>query len=283
MKILLLLISFLNLVWSGGGIGENTLREVMSLSDSYRILIEDIEFREGDIAFRINDNWIYYQGGRMLADNKRSSRNQYASLFYSYPAGELEVIPSYKPLEPRASDFLDRMFGYTSREIRQHCQSVSFLKHTAFINNICVSPLKKVEQKILDAARKDPEVRDFIAELKILYSFQRKKVIGTNSVSYHSYGLAIDLIPKSYQRKHVYWKWSAVLNKTWYKTPWFLTPLESRWSPPQPVIDAFEEQGFIWGGKWVHFDTVHFEYRPELLKKRSYLWLKQLFSSANSN
>jgi hypothetical protein len=23
--------------------------------------------------------------------------------------------------------------------------------------------------------------------------------------------------------------------------------------------------GFIWGGKWLFFDTMHFEYRPEIL------------------
>mgnify|MGYP002637708491 CR=1 FL=1 len=23
--------------------------------------------------------------------------------------------------------------------------------------------------------------------------------------------------------------------------------------------------GFIWGGRWFHYDTMHFEYRPELL------------------
>jgi D-alanyl-D-alanine carboxypeptidase len=23
--------------------------------------------------------------------------------------------------------------------------------------------------------------------------------------------------------------------------------------------------GFIWGGKWYHYDTMHFEYRPELM------------------
>ncbi|MDD5211432.1 MAG: M15 family metallopeptidase, partial [Sulfuricurvum sp.] len=23
--------------------------------------------------------------------------------------------------------------------------------------------------------------------------------------------------------------------------------------------------GFIWGGRWYHYDTMHFEYRPELL------------------
>jgi hypothetical protein len=31
------------------------------------------------------------------------------------------------------------------------------------------------------------------------------------------------------------------------------------------VIRAFEEQGFIWGGRWARYDTMHFEYHPELL------------------
>ena len=26
--------------------------------------------------------------------------------------------------------------------------------------------------------------------------------------------------------------------------------------------------GFIWGGEWCHSDTMHLEYRPELLDKR---------------
>ena len=30
-------------------------------------------------------------------------------------------------------------------------------------------------------------------------------------------------------------------------------------------IRAFEAHGFVWGGKWLFFDTIHFEYRPELL------------------
>jgi hypothetical protein len=34
---------------------------------------------------------------------------------------------------------------------------------------------------------------------------------------------------------------------------------------PQEVVAIFEKRGFIWGGKWYHFDTMHFEYRPELL------------------
>ena len=34
---------------------------------------------------------------------------------------------------------------------------------------------------------------------------------------------------------------------------------------PLEIVEIFERHGFIWGGKWYHYDTMHFEYRPELL------------------
>ncbi|MGC1959145.1 MAG: M15 family metallopeptidase, partial [Pseudolabrys sp.] len=37
---------------------------------------------------------------------------------------------------------------------------------------------------------------------------------------------------------------------------------------PIEIVRIFEKQGFIWGGYWYHFDTMHFEYRPELLAGR---------------
>jgi hypothetical protein len=38
--------------------------------------------------------------------------------------------------------------------------------------------------------------------------------------------------------------------------------------PPKRVIDIFEKEGFIWGGKWTVWDNMHFEYRPELILGR---------------
>ena len=35
---------------------------------------------------------------------------------------------------------------------------------------------------------------------------------------------------------------------------------------PPEIVEIFERHGFIWGGRWAHFDTMHFEYRPELLQ-----------------
>jgi hypothetical protein len=34
---------------------------------------------------------------------------------------------------------------------------------------------------------------------------------------------------------------------------------------PWEIVEIFERHGFIWGGKWYHYDTMHFEYRPEIL------------------
>ena len=45
---------------------------------------------------------------------------------------------------------------------------------------------------------------------------------------------------------------------------------------PSAIVSLFEDNGFIWGGKWEHFDLMHFEYRPELIIKA-----KKLRAQAN--
>ncbi|MDR2663684.1 MAG: M15 family metallopeptidase [Treponema sp.] len=52
----------------------------------------------------------------------------------------------------------------------------------------------------------------------------------------------------------------AAANPEWYKIPY-----SGRWHPPLSVVRIFERYGFCWGGKWPLFDTMHFEYRPEIL------------------
>ena len=34
---------------------------------------------------------------------------------------------------------------------------------------------------------------------------------------------------------------------------------------PGAIGEIFERHGFIWGGKWYHYDSFHFEYRPEII------------------
>ncbi len=67
----------------------------------------------------------------------------------------------------------------------------------------------------------------------------------------HSYGAAIDLNPVYGN----YWLWNKTAEG---KATW-------KNQIPYDIIEIFERHGFLWGGKWYHFDTLHFEYRPEII------------------
>jgi hypothetical protein len=74
----------------------------------------------------------------------------------------------------------------------------------------------------------------------------------------HSFGIAIDfqLPPPLFD----YWRWET-------KGKGDLCPYPEKVLQDEglgQIVRIFEENGFIWGGKWRHYDTMHFEYRPEL-------------------
>jgi len=69
----------------------------------------------------------------------------------------------------------------------------------------------------------------------------------------HSWAIAIDL--------------DVGLSNYWRNSP---SPLKWTNRYPQSLVEAFEAEGFIWGGRWYYFDTMHFEYRPELIDASCY-------------
>jgi hypothetical protein len=83
--------------------------------------------------------------------------------------------------------------------------------------------------------------------------FNWRPIAGTESLSAHSFGIAIDLNPDL----GGYWKWDKG----------DASDMKRRIDYPAEIISIFEKHGFVWGGKWYHFDLMHFEYRPELAGK----------------
>ena len=234
--------------------------EVAALREAYESFIGEVAQLDNDVGFLFGNTWIYFRDGRMLTKESIKHQDRYKSIFYDYTLGRVTKLPEYEELTLRSPDFLNHLFGTNEIKLRERCDWVPFLNHNAYMNNFCERALRNVEVEILKAAKNDQEVQDFIENLQTIYSFQQRKIRGTENTSYHSYGLALDLVPTSYNRKHANWKWSTA-----FIDEWQLIPLEKRWSPPQVVIDAFEKNGFVWGGKWVHFDAVHFEYTPEII------------------
>jgi hypothetical protein len=122
-----------------------------------------------------------------------------------------------------------------------------------------------VEERVLQLAETDPEVARFISSLSGVFGYYYREVDGTDSLSYHAYGAAIDLMPSSYQRWQMYWRWARNTGRAWYEIDY-----SDRYIIPDTVVRAFEAHGFIWGGKWHFYDTIHFEYRPEILLLNDY-------------
>jgi hypothetical protein len=234
-------------------------QEVTTIWESYGDYIQRVDVRDGDVAFLVGRTWIYYREGRLLAEWNLGNSHRYDSLFTEYDStGPVDRLPRGRRL-PRSRDLLYAMFGATEGQVRKHCITFTFLNHEVNVSRIAAPALRQVEREIYAAAGSDPEVRDFIRDLSVIYSFHRKNVKGSRTLSFHAYGLALDLIPKSYNKQHANWMWSRT-----YKRYWYRIPLEERWSPPAAVMNAFKRNGFIWGGDWIRFDCVHFEYRPEI-------------------
>ncbi len=118
------------------------------------------------------------------------------------------------------------------------------------------------------AATQLQKVGDEIAEYKELMAYVNKSlgtlnwrvIAGTNRLSSHSFGVAVDFhLPKPL---HKYWRWDGCSSEDKI----FPYP-KALLSDPKlhEVVKIFEKHGFIWGGKWASYDSPHFEYRPELL------------------
>ena len=83
-------------------------------------------------------------------------------------------------------------------------------------------------------------------------TYNCRVVAGTNRISAHGSGIAIDISVAHSD----YWFWPTRGAAGRY-------PYKNR--VPWEIVEVFEKHGFIWGGKWYHYDTMHFEYRPEII------------------
>ncbi len=209
------------------------------------------------------ENIIWKDGTKMLFDDKKKKtfnelleRPDIQDMFtYEYPIN-FTPPPKYNqdPGRIRNQAFFEKMYGSTKTEVSHNLDTVIWLPSTLH-KKILITRINGVNKQlqavsnILDTMR---EYRKYL--VNIGGTFNWRKISGTDRLSPHSFGIAIDINVK-YSN---YWRWEMKLHngKFVYKN-----------RIPMAIVKVFEAHGFIWGGKWYHFDTMHFEYRPELLIK----------------
>lgn len=218
----------------------------------------------GDLVTSANETTLILKNGTSFPtktpapkttwDEKINNADLEMQLSQTYDAGGIETPPPYlfDPGRLRYQPFFQALYGKDKKEIEKNLVTISWPTLKGSIK-LPVNRVGGVDKKLFAIGQeiaKLPKSDRIWAEGATTYAYRVIK--DTDRLSMHSFGIAIDLAPATTQ----YWKDEAASETAHigYKN-----------TMPMSIVRIFEKHGFIWGGRWYHYDTMHFEYRPELL------------------
>jgi len=176
-----------------------------------------------------------------------------------YPAGRTYVIPipvNHDPGRIRFEPFFKKIYGATPEEVKNKLTTIYWMPLTVNIP-IKVTTVNSVHDKLKKISAEcdllPHHLKKYVTKLGGTYKW--RNIQNTERLSMHSLGIAIDI--------------NTEYSDYWLKDDPGLDNLyKYKNSIPMEIVNIFEKYGFIWGGKWYHYDTMHFEYRPELFINR---------------
>lgn len=187
-------------------------------------------------------------------DQKIDNADLSVQLSQRYDAGGFDTPPPYlfDPGRLRYQPFFQALYGKDKASVDKNLVLISWptLKGSVKLPVTRIAGVDKKLYAIGQEIAKLPKKDRIWAEGATTYAYRTIK--DTNRLSMHSFGIAIDLAPTKTQ----YWKDEA---------PSETAKIGYHNTMPLSIVRIFEKHGFIWGGRWYHYDTMHFEYRPELL------------------
>ena len=231
-----------------------------------------------EISVNEKKQTLYWANAKFLPLEELSQKELYSSLLYHYPSEvpnpkdfteeDILRIKEFTNPKNRSEGKGTPQFLYnliydieTRAKTEQHIKSFIFLNRKSNPHEAIHKKLNDVQKDIYEKAKTDSEVNSFLEKLDSADSYAWRVISDSGNRSVHSMGLAIDVLPKGWGQKNLYWAWRRDIDPQ----NWMLLDLDRRWMPPEKVIEIFEEHGFIWGGKWIIWDNMHFEYRPEVI------------------
>lgn len=173
-----------------------------------------------------------------------------------YSKGELKSAPAINsdPGRIRNDVFFMKIYGLSKKQTESNLTTITWCPKLVG-QKIVVTQINGVDKQLMKISAEldnHPELKKYLTNIGGTFNWRNIK--GTNRPSMHSFGMTID-INTAYSD---YWQWAC--NCTTENAT-----IKYHNRIPQLIVDTFEKYGFIWGGKWYHYDTMHFEYRPELL------------------
>jgi len=174
---------------------------------------------------------------------------------FRYPLGA-EVKPPALNEDPgriRFEPFFFKMYGDCRKgEVGKRLKPVAWMPKRGG-GRLNVTTVNNVDERLAAVVQ---DLETLPAEMtKYLVppagTYNCRDILNTARRSAHAFGAALDINPKQAD----YWEFLRNRSGTF---AW-------RNRVPGTIGEVFERHGFIWGAKWFHIDSMHFEYRPELI------------------
>jgi hypothetical protein len=208
---------------------------------------------------------VWKDGTRMVIDDGRGAKTHEGLLdtadikdmfFAPYPPGASGLPPTVNadPGRARNAAFFNKMYGdCLSGGVTRNLVDVVWLPKK-WGKAIKATRINDVDKKLAAVSR---ELDELPARFDVFLfpsagTYNCRVIAGTNRVSAHGHGIAIDISTKQSD----YWLWAKGKSES---------SVSYRNRIPWEIVEVFEKHGFVWGGKWYHYDTMHFEYRPEII------------------
>jgi hypothetical protein len=186
--------------------------------------------------------------GRVRSLQERADTPTLRELFAPpYVAGPI-APPRGDPGRTRSEALMEATYGGSERAVSKALVPWRFHGHSLPVQPQALPAFEAVGARLEKLIAADPSLEPLFAKLG--GTFNWRPIAGTHRRSSHAFGIALDLNPQLGD----YWRDAS---------PRRLGQPHNH--VPESVVAAFEAEGFIWGGRWSHYDTMHFEYRPELL------------------
>lgn len=235
-------------------------QDILTLMLAYPEYIMGIEKKSDDEIYLIMKS-----GKKIIYDDKRKKSHEEKlanpdlqdMLEQDYPLDKgTEIMDrSFDPGRARHYELLNEIYGNSKQSIEKNLINLKYGYTNYQFNgkNKANTSLEAALKELMPLAKSRGDIGSILYPASGTYNY--RVISGTGRLSPHSYGIAIDL--KSDKRD--YWKWSSEKQGK-----------ERLSDYPKELVEAFEKNNFVWGGKWGHFDILHFEYRPEIILKAKY-------------
>jgi D-alanyl-D-alanine carboxypeptidase len=223
----------------------------------------------GDVLLRHDGERIYWRDGSAMAVSDGLTHKPFGQMLRGasildqlsqiYRVGQAAGPPAIDddPGRFRNEAFFQKLYGDCRKgEVDRRMVGITWLPKT-WGKTVRVTGSQGVADRLKAVSEEIDRLPPAVvrAAYPIAGVLSCRPVADTGKMSMHAYGAAIDLNLAFSD----YWLWRS---KDAAQIPY-------RNRMPQEIVDTFERHGFIWGGKWYHYDTMHFEYRPELLSEAS--------------